>query len=348
MTSLYLGIVLFSFFVHFLVFFPFIDFLYNLKFQRQDQTTKDPFDKPTPIFDKFNRAKKGTPVGGGILIVLLTSLMYLLFIIFFLFKLPAEKLSTNYPSLFSEMVIIITTFILFFLLGLYDDLNKIFFWKKRRFFGLRLRHKLILELIFAGIVSIMIFFLLRIDFIHIPFYGALHLGYGFIPFAMFVIVAFCNAMNITDGIDGLSSGVLMIALSAFWVISTSVFDIPTLLFIAVFMGGLIAFLYFNIYPARIFLGDSGALSFGATFAVIGLILGKALAMPIISGVMVIEIATSLLQLIWKRFFGRKLFPVAPLHLYLQYRGWPEPKVTMRLWVLSILFAILGLSIAFLN
>ncbi len=348
MTSLYLAIVLMSFFIHFILFFPFIDFLYDLKFRRLDQVTKDPFDKPTPIFDKFNRAKKGTPVGGGILVIMLTSILYLIFVLIFLLKLPPDKVFSNYPNMFAEMMIILSSFLLFFLIGLYDDLNKIFYWQKKKFFGLRLRHKLLLELLCSTIVSLSIFYYLKIDFIHIPFIGTWHLGYFFIPFAVFVITAFANALNITDGIDGLSSGVLIISLAAFWVISASIFDIPTLLFIAILMGGLLAFLYFNIYPARIFLGDSGALSFGATFAVIGLILGKPFSMPIISGVMTLEILTSLLQLLSKKFRKRKLFPVAPFHLYLQYIGWPEPKVTMRLWLLSILFAIFGLAIAFLN
>ena len=347
--SIYLGLVLFSFIVHFVFFVPFINFLYRLKFQRQDQITKDAFDKPTPIFDKFNRHKKGTPVGGGILIFLLTSFLYLVLFIFFYFLYSTKgRFIANYPNYFAEVKIILITFFLFFILVLYYDLNKIFFWRKKQFFGLRLRHKLFLEILFSFVPSFFLYRELKIDIFYIPFIGVLDLGWLFIPLAMFIIVAFANAVNITDGLDGLATGTLMISLAAFWAISSSIFDIPTLLFIAIWMGGLLAFLYFNIYPARIFLGDSGALSFGATFAVIGLILGKTFAMPIISGVVVLEVFTSFLQLLSKKFLKRKFFPVAPLHLYLQYKGWPEPKVTMRLWLLSILFAILGLAIAFLR
>ena len=347
--TIYLAIVLFSFAFHFIFFVPFINFLYKLKFQRQDQVTRDAFDKPTPIFDRFNKHKKGTPVGGGILVFILTLFLYLVFFWFFLSVYSARgRFIANYPDYLAEVKIILITFSLFFFLGLYDDLNKIFFWRKKQFFGLRLRHKLFLEIIFAFIPSFLLYHDLKIGIVHIPFFKVLNLGWFFVPIAMFIIVAFANAVNITDGLDGLSTGSLMISLAAFWAISRSIFDVPTLLFIAVWMGGLLAFLYFNIYPARIFLGDSGALSFGATFAVIGLILGKAFAMPIISGVIVLEVLTSFLQLLSKRFLKRKLFPVAPLHLYLQYRGWPEPKVTMRLWLVSILFAILGLSIAFLR
>ncbi len=347
--SVYLAIVLGSFLFHFLAFIPFINFLYALKFQRQKQVTRDVFGKLTPIFDKFHAHKKGTPVGGGILIFFLTSLSYLLLLIVFYQIYGAKgKFIANYPNYLSEIKIILITFFLFFILGLYDDLNKIFFWQKKQFFGLGLKHKLILEVLFSFVPAYLLYSDLKISIIHIPFLGVLDLGLLFIPFVMFVIVAFSNAVNITDGLDGLATGSLLVSLSAFWAISRSIFDVPTLLFIAVWMGGLLAFLYFNIYPARIFLGDSGALSFGATFAVIGIILGKVFAMPIISGVIVLEVLSSLLQLSWKRFFKRKLFPVAPLHLYLQYKGWPEPKVVMRLWLASILFAILGLSIAFLR
>ncbi|MEO6508962.1 MAG: phospho-N-acetylmuramoyl-pentapeptide-transferase, partial [Patescibacteria group bacterium] len=124
--------------------------------------------------------------------------------------------------------------------------------------------------------------------------------------------------------------------------------VPTSIFIAVWIGGLVAFLYFNIYPSRIFLGDAGALSFGATFAVIGLILGKTFALPIIGGVFVLEVGSSFIQLMGKRFLKKKLMPVAPLHLFFQMRGWEEPKVVMRMWLFGILFAFFGLMIAFMK
>jgi phospho-N-acetylmuramoyl-pentapeptide-transferase len=140
----------------------------------------------------------------------------------------------------------------------------------------------------------------------------------------------------------------MFALASFWVVARSIIDVPTSLFIAVWLGGLVAFLYFNIYPARIFLGDTGALSFGATFAVVGLILGKTFSLPIVGGVFVVEILSSLLQLMSKKYRKKKLFPVAPVHLWLQMKGWEEPKIVMRLWIFSILFALIGLMIAFMK
>ncbi|MBI4226488.1 phospho-N-acetylmuramoyl-pentapeptide-transferase [Candidatus Roizmanbacteria bacterium] len=342
--SVYLFIVFISFILNFILIIPFINFLYKKKFQRVEQQTKDAFNKPTPIFDKFHQHKKGTPVGGGIL--LLTTTVFIFFTFLFLFFLFSKKIIANYPSAIAEIKILLFTFLSFGFLGIYDDLNKIFLWQKDQFFGLRLRHKLIIEVFLALIISYWLLIDLKIDIIHIPFLGVFEISWSYVLFSTFVIVAFANAVNITDGLDGLASGILLFALSSFWVVSRSILDVPTSLFIAAWLGGLIAFLYFNIYPARIFLGDAGALSFGATFAVIGLILGKAFALPIIGGVFVIEIVSSLIQLLGKKFLGRKVFPVAPIHLWLQLKGWEEPKIVMRLWIIAILFSIFGLMVAF--
>lgn len=346
MTSIYLLAVFVSFILNFTLIVPFIDYLYKLKVQRADQKTKDAFNKPTPIFDKFNQHKKGVPVGGGIIIGLTTVFVFILFIL--MYWLLQKKILTNYPSIASEIKIILFTFISFGFLGLFDDLKKIFVWKKNDFFGLRMRHKAIIEVILALIISYWLFADLKIQIMHVPFFGVFNLGYLYIIFSSFVIVAFANAVNITDGLDGLASGILTFAVIGFWVVSRSIFDVPTSLFIAAWLGGLLAFLYFNIYPARIILGDAGALSFGATFAVIGLVLGKAFALPIMGGVFIIEIGSSLIQLLGKRFLKRKIFSVAPFHLYLQSKGWEEPKVVMRLWLFSIIFVIFGLMIAFMK
>lgn len=342
--STYLFIVFFSFILNFVCIIPFINFLYRKKFQRADQATKDAFNKPTPIFDRYHKHKKGTPVGGGILLIFTTLFVFFAsLILFFLFN---KKIISNYPSAVSEIKILLFTFVSFGFLGIYDDLCKIFLWQKQNFFGLRLRHKLIIEIILALVISYWLYTDFKIDIIHIPFIGVFQISYLYILFSTFVIVAFANAVNITDGLDGLASGILLFALASFWVVSRAILDVPTTMFIAAWLGGLIAFLYFNIYPARIFLGDAGALSFGATFAVVGLILGKAFALPIVGGVFIIEITSSFIQLLAKKFLGKKIFPVAPFHLWLQTKGWEEPKIVMRLWIISILFAILGLMIAF--
>ncbi|RJR15558.1 hypothetical protein C4579_01945 [Candidatus Microgenomates bacterium] len=337
-----LTILLLSFFINSLLYIPFINLLYKLKFQRQNQQTRDAFEKPTPIFDKLHKGKVGTPVGGGALIIVTTTILFpLILVILRLFYVPVTALY----ELGSEVRIILFAFLSFGVLGIYDDLKKTFAWTSDSFFGLRLRHKLTIETVLALVISYWLFSDLKIEILHIPFFGVLHLGVLFIPFAAFAILSFSNALNITDGLDGLSAGVLMIALMTFLVISAAILDTPLSIFISLWLGGLLAFLYFNVYPARIFLGDVGALSFGATLAVIGLVLGKTFALIVVGGVFVVEVGSSLLQLLYRRFTGKKLMPVAPLHLWLQHKGWSEPKIVTRFWILSIVLAVLGLWFA---
>lgn len=339
MIHLYLGLVLFSFLITSILVVPFINILYQLKFQRKKQKTLDFQNKRTPVFDKFHSQKSGTPVGGGILIILSVSLMFLLI-------LPILKISNIYVSqnfnLASETQIIFFTFLSFGLLGLYDDVLKFFNFKKTGFFGLRMKHKLLLQLFLAAIISLLIYIKLQINFIYIPFLGPINLGIFFLPVSIAFIVSFANFFNITDGLDGLSSGLLIIALFAFSVLAGSSLDTPISIFLSLWIGALIAFLYFNVYPARIWLGDVGALSFGATLAVIALILGKVLPLLIVGGVFIAEGLSSAFQIFSKRYLGRKILPAAPIHLSLQKIGWEEPKIVSRAWLAGIILAIFGL------
>ena len=205
-----------------------------------------------------------------------------------------------------------------------------------------MHHKLILQLFIAFLVSLLINFGLKINFMYIPFLGAIHLGWFFIPISMAIIITFANFFNITDGLDGLSCGLLMIALFAFWFISSASLDTPISLFLALWIGSLIAFLYFNIYPARIWLGDVGSLSFGATIAVISILLGKIIPLIIVGLPFVIEGMSSAIQIVSKKYFHKKFLPAAPFHLTLQQMGWEEPKIVMRAWLAGIILAIFGL------
>jgi len=339
MTHLFLGLMLFSFLTTSILVVPFINLLYRLKFQRQKQKTLDFQNKRTPIFDKFHSQKSGTPVGGGLLIILSVCIL-------FVFLFPALRLakifiSSNY-QINQELGIIFFTFISFGLLGLYDDVMKFFGFKKSGFFGLRMKYKLILQLVLSTIVSFMMYSGLNISFIYVPFLGAVNLGFLFVPISSAIIVSFANFFNITDGLDGLSCGLLMIALFAFWVLAGNSLDTPISLFLALWIGSLIAFLYFNVYPARIWLGDVGALSFGATFAVIALLLGRVVPLIIVGAPFIVEGLSSAIQIIFKTYLHKKLFPAAPLHLTLQAMGWEEPKIVTRAWLAGIILAIFGL------
>ena len=211
--SIYLFATFVSFIFNFFLIVPFINFLYKAKLQRQNQQTKDAFNEPTPIFDKLHSHKTGTPVGGGILIVVTTTLLFgflyssMPFLISRFMQITHQSWERYELSFF--------TLIGFAVLGVWDDLMKIFRFKDNQFFGLRMRHKLIIEIILATIISFWLYNDLKIDIIHIPFLGVFKLGLFYIPFATFVIVAFSNAVNITDGLDGLAAGVLMIAISGF-------------------------------------------------------------------------------------------------------------------------------------
>ncbi|MDD4938441.1 MAG: hypothetical protein PHX34_05570 [Candidatus Shapirobacteria bacterium] len=339
MIHLYLGLLLFSFLITSTLIVPFINLLYKLKFQRHKQTTTDFQNKRTPIFDKFHNLKSGTPVGGGLLIIISVCLMFLT--LFPILKFSKIFISSNY-QINNEIIIIFFTFISFGLLGLYDDIHKFFGFKNTGFFGLKMVHKLVLQIFLSLIISLLIYFRLGINFIYIPFLGALHLNFFFIPISTIIITAFTNFFNISDGLDGLSSGLLMFALFAFWIISNSSLDTPISLFLALWIGALIAFLYFNIYPARIWLGDVGSLSFGATFAVIAILLGKIIPLLIVGAPFIVEGMSSAIQIISKKYFKKKVFPAAPIHLTLQKIGWEEPKIVARAWLAAIILTIFGL------
>jgi len=329
-----LGFALLSAFITAILIIPFIDFLYKIKLRRQDQKTVDIFNKPTPLFDKFNCWKKGTPFGGGLLIILVVSILALWS--YGMFDIPINPW---------ELFVILFTFISFGILGLYDDLKKLTNGNKFAFFGLRFRHKFLIQWILAFIIAFVLYSKLGYSFVFITGFGLVSIGFLFIPFAAFVIVSFANAFNIADGLDGLASGLLLICLGAFLAIASLQVGGTLGIFIAILMGSVASFLYFNIYKARIWLGDVGSMSLGASLAVIGLLTGKTLALAFIGGVFVLEIGSSLIQILGKKFLGRKLLPVAPLHLYFLHRGWDEPKVVMRAWLLGFFFAILGLYIA---
>lgn len=340
--ALLLGLLIFSFTVTAILLVPFINLLYRLRFTRRFQVTRDAFNRKTPIFDKFHQHKQGTPVGGGLLVIGVVSLLFLLLLP--LAKYLGVFVTQVYP-LKEEIHVLFFTFISFGILGMYDDIMKFFHFGRSGFFGLRLRHKFIIQWILALIIALLLYINLKIDLLYVPFIGTLHLNWLYVPFAATVIVAFANAVNITDGLDGLAASVLMVALFAFWFLSASILDTPLSFFLALWLGSLLAFLYFNVYPARLWLGDVGALAFGATFAVVGLLLGKVMALIIIGGIFIVEILTSFLQLLSKRFRGKKMFPVSPFHLWLQLSGWEEPKIVTRAILASIVLSLFGVWLA---
>lgn len=331
-----LGLSILSLVITFILIVPFIDFLYKIKLRRKNQKTVDIFDKPTPVFDRLHNWKAGTPFGGGILIICVVSLL----------SIWSYGLLTINISLW-EIFALIFTFFSFGLLGLWDDIKKLVD-EKNAFFGLRFRHKFIIQWILALIIASVLYFKLGYNFIFVRGFGLADLGILYIIIAAFVIVSFTNAFNIADGLDGLASGLLLICLAAFLAISATQLDQTLGIFIAILMGSIGAFLYFNIYKARLWLGDVGSMALGAILGVIGLLEGKIIALAVIGGFFVLEVGSSLIQLAGKKFLKRKIFPIAPFHLLLQHRGWEEPKIVMRAWLIGVMFAIVGLYVAFIK
>jgi len=339
-----LGLVLFSFLITSVLIVPFIDFLYKLNIVRGKEAPKK---GKIPLFDKLHDIKAGTPIGGGILLITIVSILFVLMFPF------ASRMGILIRSSFdfkTEIFIILFTFISFGLLGLFDDLIKIF-GKPRRgtlglWFGLTRTQKFVIQWILAFIIGYILCEKLGVCIIHIPLFNkTIDLGLAYIPFSAFVIVSFANAFNITDGLDGLASGLLVICLIAFGAIAATSLDTPLSIFIALWIGALIAFIYFNVWPARIFLGDAGALSFGAMLGVIGLLTGSLIALVVIGGIFVVEISSSAIQIFGWRVLKRPIFKLAPLHHTLLAKGWEEPKIVMRAWMTGLILAIFGLWLA---
>ncbi len=338
-----LFLILLSFFAISILLVPFINILYKIKFLRQNQKTRDIFEVRTPIFDRLHAHKIGTPVGGGALIIFVVTVLY--FVVVNSAPIFGIERTSVYPFK-KEIQVLLFTFLSFAALGLYDDLRKTFGFKKTRFWGLRFRYKFLVQWILALIIASILYWDLGIKIVNIRFVDVVNLGIFYIPFAAFTIVSFANAVNISDGLDGLATGLLVICLFAFLVMSRSILDTTLSTFLGLWIGSLIAFLYFNVWPARVWLGDVGVLSFGATLAVVGLLMGKPIALGIIGGMFVVEVLSSLVQILSKKIREKKIMDVAPIHLWLQNKGWEEPKIVFRFWLAQTVFAILGLWLSF--
>lgn len=183
------------------------------------------------------------------------------------------------------------------------------------------------------------------DSIHMPFGGDWIVGWWMIPLFAFAVVAAGNAVNISDGLDGLAGGLSAIAFGAFGVIAMLQGHFLLAGFCLTVLGALLAYLWFNIYPARFFMGDVGSFALGTTLGVVAMLTNSFFLLPVIAIVFVVEAGSSLVQILSKRLLHRKVFISAPIHHHLEAIGWPETKVTMRFWVIAMVAAIGGVWIA---
>ncbi len=183
------------------------------------------------------------------------------------------------------------------------------------------------------------------DIIHMPFVGDLIVGWWMVPLFAFAVVATGNAVNISDGLDGLAGGLSSIAFGAFGIISLLQGHFLLAGFCFTVLGALLAYLWFNIYPARFFMGDVGSFALGTSLGVVAMLTNSFFLLPVIGIVFVLEAGSSLVQIASKRLFHRKVFLSAPVHHHLEAIGWPETKVTMRFWVLGTIAAVAGILLA---
>lgn len=332
----FLGVLLLSSLFTGILTIPFINFLYWLRFRTPVYRSED-FMGRKSRFNELHGHKQGTPTGGGILLILSAFLFLTLFY-------SVTAFSFNWTS-----NILFLTMLLFGLLGLYDDTHKFFGFTKTGIWGFRARYKLLMQIVFGLIIGWLLYSQMGLHSLHIPVFrwDVILPPWLYVVLAAVVIVASTNAFNITDGLDGLATGLLLIALLPFWVlVSLSPFGNDLALFIAVIFGVMLPFLYFNIQPARLFMGDTGALALGAMLGVIALMSSNVVVWIIIGGVFVVEASSTLIQ--WGSFLlrhGKRVFLIAPLHHHFEALEWPEAKVTMRFWLAGIFLALIGLLMA---
>lgn len=210
--------------------------------------------------------------------------------------------------------------------------------------GLRAGTKLFFLLSFSLLGALWFFFKLGYTSIHVPAVGDFDIGWWYVPLFMLVITASANAVNITDGLDGLAGGLLILSFATFGAISYFKGLETLAIFCGVVCGALFAFLWYNIPPAKFYMGDTGSLALGATLGVIAMMLNSTLILPIVGAIFVMETFSVIIQLTSKRFFGRKVFAIAPIHHHFEHIGWSESQVVMRFWILGALCAGIGLII----
>lgn len=317
-------------------------FLFKYKLGKQIRD-----DGSTPFFSRLHAHKAGTPTMGGLLIWVTLLLFSVIF--FYLAKfIPFDVFKNlNFISR-SQTLLPLGCLVASALVGLVDDYMDVrrLGYKKR---GIKFGHKLLIYTIIAFVGAWWFYFKLDWDLVHIPFLGDFNLGIYFILFFILVVVGTAFAVNQTDGLDGLAGGTLLVSFTAYGVISfaTGKYDLAT--FCAVIAGALLAFLWFNINPARFIMGDTGSISMGVTLAIIAFYTNTIFILPFLGFIFVIEALSTVLQIGSKKIRkGKKIFLSAPIHHHFEAKGWSEPKIVMRFWLLSSVSAAIGLIIFLLD
>ncbi len=306
----------------------FTTFLYRNRLGKKIRQT-DFNQKAAPIFYRLHQHKANTPTMGGLLIWIATAVITLIF--------NFSRQATWLP-----LFVLVATGII----GAIDDLYNIKGIGPNNG-GLRFRHKLVIYTIIAIIGALYFAFKLEWIFrgIHIPGVGDIFLGYWYIPLFIIVSIGTSFSVNQTDGLDGLAGGLLAMAFMA--VGGTAFFQgqFGLAAFAGTLVGTILAFLWFNVHPARFFMGDTGAMALGMTLAVLCFLTNTVLVLPVIGFVFVLEALSTLIQIFSKKIWKKKVFLSSPLHHHFEALGWPETRVTERAWIIGAVAAVIGLVLS---
>lgn len=315
-------------------------YLYKYRFGKSIRNTGS-----TPIYSKLHAKKEGTPVGGGIVV---WASVFTLAVVFATLSVVWPNRLTEALNFLSrhETILPLGALIAAALVGFVDDFMNV--RKVGPHGGLRMWHRLLLYTAVAAVGAWWFYVKLDWSIIHVPGIGDYEIGWWYIPLFILVIVATAFSVNETDGLDGLAGGVLLFCYLAYIALAFALGRVELAMFCAAVAGGLLAFLWFNIYPARFFMGDTGAMSLGVTLGIIAMLTNSALVLPVIAFPLVAESASVIVQTISKKMFRRKIFLSTPIHHHFEALGWPETKVTMRFWIVSAVSASLGLVIGLLG
>lgn len=304
-------------------------FAYKKEWWKKIRDTDMTGDK-TPVFNKLHgeKHKRNIPTMAGILIWGTVVIITLLF--------NLERSQTWLPLFTLASVGV---------LGIVDDIVNVKSIGGTA--GLKAKIKMVWLILIAFAGAWWFYYKLGYNAINIPFYGDFHIGWLYILLFVLVIISSANAVNITDGLDGLSGGLLATAFFAFLVIAFFQGNYGIAVFCGTLVGAILAYTWFNIYPARFFMGDTGAVSLGATLGVVAMLTNSTLMLPIIGFIFVIETLSVILQLFSRKVRGKKIFLSAPIHHHFEAKGWPETKVTMRFWIIGSMMAVLGVILRFI-
>jgi phospho-N-acetylmuramoyl-pentapeptide-transferase len=307
-----------------------------------------------------HQAKMGTPTMGGLMILVpVFAITVVLNFANFLSGFAAGRAFLAYfgfeygSTLIGKSILVpLGVMVGFGLLGAFDDLAGV--RGQHQGIGLLARYKFAGQVFIALVTALGLHFALDLRSVALPTVAQkIDIGIWYVPVAMFIIVGFSNAVNLTDGLDGLAGSTAALAFAAYGIIAYLQGQYPLLAFCFTTVGALMAFLWYNAYPADLFMGDVGSLALGATLAVVALLSGQWLLLPIVGFIFVAEAGSVILQVacfqLTKRRYGqgRRLFKMSPLHHHFELLGWSEPQVTQRFWLVGILAAMLGIALALL-